>query len=86
VSSEGCALPTISVAAGLQFMTTRHWSLTVHTLLPIAAAVATLVVFAIIVILELRKTLTQEEKMIRREDDVISDVPDHPHEPARWVP
>jgi len=58
----GCALPTISVAAGLPFMTTGHRSLTVHTLLPMAAAVAALVVLAIIVILELRKTPAQEEK------------------------
>ena len=58
----------------------------VHTLLPIAAAVAALVVIAIIFIFELRKTPAHEEKMIRREDDLISDVPDDPHEPARWVP
>ena len=55
-----------------------------HTLLPIA--VAALVVIAIIFIFELRKTPAQQEKMIRREDDLISDVPDDPHEPARWVP
>ena len=80
------ALPIISVVAGLEFMTTGHWSLTVHTLLPVAAAVAALVVIAIIVIFVLRRTPAQEEEMIRREDDVISDVPDDPHEPARWVP
>jgi hypothetical protein len=83
-SSGGCALPIISVAAGLPFVPTG--SLTVHTLLPIAAAIAGLVVIAIIVIFELRKTPAQEEEMIRREDDVISDVPDDPHQPARWVP
>ena len=57
-----------------------------HTLLPIAAAVTGLVVIAVIVIFELRKTPAQEEEMIRREDDVTSDLPDDPHEPARWVP
>jgi len=67
-------------------MTTGHWSLTVHTLLPIAAAVTGLVVIAIIVIFELRRTPAQEEEMIRRENDLISDVPDDPDEPARWVP
>jgi len=46
-------------------MTTDLWSLPVHTLLPIAAAVAALVVLAIIVILELSKTPAQEEEMIR---------------------
>ena len=50
------ALPIISVVAGLEFMTTGHWNLTVHTLLPIAAAITGLVVIAIIVIFELRKT------------------------------
>ena len=79
-------MPIIGVAAGLQFMTTGHRSLTVHTLLPIAAAITGLVVIAIIVILELRKTPAQEEEVIRREDDLISHAPDDPHEPARWVP
>jgi hypothetical protein len=67
-------------------MTTDHWSLTVHTLLSVAAAVAGLVVIAIIVIFALRRTPAQEEEMICREDEVISDVRDDPHEPARWVP
>jgi hypothetical protein len=70
-----CTLPIISVAAGLQFVTTGHWSLTVQTLLPVAAAVTGLVVIAIIVIFALRRTPAQEKEMMRREDELISDVP-----------
>lgn len=52
----------------------------------IAAGLAGLVLIAIVVIFELRKTPKQEEEMIEREDKAISKVKDDPNEPARWVP
>ena len=57
-----------------------------QTFLPIALIVAGLVLIAIVVIFELRKTPKQEAKMIKREDDAMSKLPDDPREMARWVP
>ncbi len=52
----------------------------------IAAAVVGLVLIAVVVIFELRKTPKREAEMIKREDEVMSEVRDDPNEPARWVP
>jgi hypothetical protein len=52
----------------------------------IAAALVGLVLIAIAVIFEFRKTPKQEAEMIEREDKAMSKVKDDPNEPARWVP
>jgi len=57
-----------------------------QTLLPIVLIVAGLVLIAIVVIFELRKTPKQEAEMIKREDKAMSKLPDDPSEMARWVP
>jgi len=57
-----------------------------RTLVPVAAVIADLVVIAIVVIFELRKTPKQEAEMIDREDQAMSSVKDDPREFARWVP
>jgi hypothetical protein len=58
----------------------------VHTLLPIAAVFAGLVLIATVVIFELRKTPKREAKLIQREDEAMFKVKDDPREVARWVP
>ena len=57
-----------------------------QTFLPIIVAICGLAAIAIVVILELRKTPKQEAKMIEREDEAMSKVPDDPREMAKWVP
>jgi len=61
-------------------------SLVVQTFLPIVLIVAGLVLIAIVVIFELRKTPKQEAEMMAREDQAMSKMPDDPREMARWVP
>jgi hypothetical protein len=57
-----------------------------QTLLAIILTFAGLVLIAIVVIFEVRKTPQQEAEMIEREDKAMSKTPDDPREMARWVP
>jgi len=61
-------------------------SLIMQTFLPIVLILAGLVLIAIVVIFELRKTPKQEAEIIKREDQALSKMPDDPREMARWVP
>jgi hypothetical protein len=64
----------------------RLGSLAVQMVLPMIAALGGLVSMIVLIIFELRKTPMQEAKMIEREDEAMSKLPDNPHELARWVP
>jgi uncharacterized membrane protein YjfL (UPF0719 family) len=57
-----------------------------QTLLAIILTFAGLVLIAIVVIFEVRKTPQQEAEMIKRENKAMSKTPDDPREMARWVP
>jgi len=61
-------------------------SLIMQTFFPIVLIVAGLVLIAVVVIFELRKTPKQEAEMIAREDQAMPKMPDDPREMARWVP
>jgi len=75
-------------ACGMRDINVRVFacSLIMQTFLPIMLIVAGLISIAIVVIFELRKTPKQEAKMIKREDQAMSKMPDDPREMARWVP
>ena len=80
-------LLTFVLDSGMRAINERVFAIAdMHTFLPIVLIVAGLVLIAIVVIFELRKTPKQEAKMIKREDKAMSRPPDDPREMARWVP
>jgi hypothetical protein len=60
--------------------------LIVQMVSPVIAAFGGLASIVVLVIFDLRKTPTQEAEMIERGDEGMSNLPDDPHELARWVP
>ena len=81
-------LLTVALGCGMRAISERVFAcdLVMQTFLPIVLIVAGLVLIAMVVIFELRKTPKQEAKMIKREDKAMSKLPDDPREMARWVP
>ncbi len=56
-----------------------------RTLWFIVAVFAGLVLMAIALILDLRRTKEKEDELIARQDKAMAKVRDDPNEPARWV-
>jgi hypothetical protein len=81
-----CAMRRFSAAIWVGFLSFFLVGRVSASSLLVAAVFIGLLLIAIVLIVELRKTPGQEAEMIEREDKEISKTRDDPNEPARWVP